>query len=149
MLVGIGTLAFMLWEPTIEGRNAHATLFEVYFKDPFLAYAYVGSIPFFVALRQAYKVVGYAGQHNVLSAAVKALRTMRNCAITLVGFVAVGEVFILLSESDDRAGGLFMGILITLGSVLMAVAAVMFERALQNAVPIESEPAAPADPKNC
>jgi hypothetical protein len=40
LLVGIGALALMLWEPHIEGRNTHATLFEVYFKDPFLAYAY-------------------------------------------------------------------------------------------------------------
>jgi hypothetical protein len=47
VLIGIGALAIMLWEPHIEGRNAHATLFEIYFKDPFLAYAYIGSIPFF------------------------------------------------------------------------------------------------------
>jgi len=31
VLIGIGTLAFMLWEPHIEGRNAQATLFEIYF----------------------------------------------------------------------------------------------------------------------
>ncbi len=37
VLIGIGTLALMLWEPHIEGRNAHATNFEIYFKDPFLA----------------------------------------------------------------------------------------------------------------
>lgn len=38
VLIGIGALAFLLWEPHVEGRNKHATLFEVYFKDPFLAY---------------------------------------------------------------------------------------------------------------
>ena len=62
VLVGIGALALMLWEPHIEGRNAHATLFEIYFKDPFLAYAYIASIPFFVALYQAFKVLGYVRQ---------------------------------------------------------------------------------------
>ena len=50
VLIGIGVLALLLWEPHIEGRNAHATLFEIYFKDPFLAYAYIASITFFVAL---------------------------------------------------------------------------------------------------
>ena len=44
-LVGIGALALLLWDPHIEGRNAHATLFEIYFKDPFLACAYIASIP--------------------------------------------------------------------------------------------------------
>ena len=140
VLIGIGALAVMLWEPNIEGRNAHATLFEVYFKDPFLAYAYVASIPFFVALYQAFKILGYAGQNKVFSpTAVKALRTIKYCAIAIIGFVAVGEMFIMLGDSDDRAGGVFMGILITFGSIVVAAAAAMFERILQNAVDIKSE----------
>jgi hypothetical protein len=140
VLIGIGALALMLWEPHIEGRNAHATPFEIYFKDPFLAYAYIASIPFFVALYQAFKVLGYAGQNNVFSqAAVNALRTIKFCAIAIIGFVAVGEIFIMLGKSDDRAGGVFMGILVTFGSVVIATAAAMFERILQNAVDIKSE----------
>lgn len=140
VLIGIGALALMLWEPRIEGRNAHATFFEIYFNDPFLAYAYVGSIPFFVALYQAFKVVGYAGQNKIFSqAAVKALRTIKHCAIALIGFVAVGEIVIMFSTSDDRAGGVFMGALITFGSIVIATAAAMFERILQDAVDIKSE----------
>ena len=139
VLIGIGALALLLWEPHIEGRNAQATLFEIYFKDPFLAYAYIASTPFFVALYQAFKVLGYAGQNKVFShAAVKALRTIKYCAISIIGFVAVGEIFIMLGNSDDRAGGVFMGILITFGSVVIATAAAMFERILQNAVDIKS-----------
>ena len=128
MLVGIGALAVMLWEPHIEGRNAHATLFEIYFKDPFLAYAYLASIPFFVALYQAFKVLGYIGQNKASSqATVKALRTIKFCALGIISFVAVGELFIMLGDSDDRAGGVFIGILITFGSVVIATAAAMFE----------------------
>ena len=139
VLIGIGVLALMLWEPHIEGRNAHATLFEIYFKDPFLAYAYIASTPFFVALYQAFKVLGYARHNKVFSqAAVKALRTIKYCAMSLIGFVAIGEIFIMLGTSDDRAGGVFMGILITFGSVVIATAAAMFERILQNAVDIKS-----------
>jgi hypothetical protein len=140
VLVGIGALALMLWEPHIEGRNAHATLFEIYFNDPFLAYAYVGSIPFFVALYQAFRVLGYAGQNQVFSpAAVRALRTIKHCAMATIGFVAIGELFILFNESDDRAGGVFMGILITFASMVIATAMVVLERVLQNAVDIKSE----------
>ena len=140
VLIGIGALALLLWEPHVEGRNAHATLFEIYFKDPFLAYAYVGSIAFFVALYQAFKVLGYAAQNKVFSpAAVKSLRTIKFCAIAIIGFVAVGEIFIMLHKSDDRAGGVFIGILITFGSIVVATAAAMFERVLQNAVDMKSE----------
>ena len=140
VLIGIGALALLLWEPHIEGRNAHATLFEVYFNDPFLAYAYLASIPFFVALYQAFKILGYIRLNKAFSqATVKALRTIKFCALGIIGFVAVGELFIMLNDSDDRAGGVFIGILITFGSVVVVTAAAMFERILQNAVDIKPE----------
>jgi hypothetical protein len=140
VLIGIGALALLLWEPHLEGRNAHATPFEIYFKDPFLAYAYIASIPFFAALYQAFKVLGYAGRNEVFShAAVKSLRTIKYCAMAIIGFVAGAEIFIMLHNSDDRAGGVFMGILIAVGSVVVATAAATFERVLQNAVDLQSE----------
>lgn len=134
VLAGIGALAFLLWEPRIEGRNAHATNFEIYFKDPFLAFAYIGSIPFFMALYQAFNVLGHAGGKRVFSQeTVKSLRTIRNCAIVMMGFAAVGEIFIMLGESDDRAGGVFMGLLVAFGSALIAASAAVSERILLNA----------------
>jgi hypothetical protein len=60
VLIGIGALVFMLWEPHLEGRNVNATPFQIYFQDPFLAYAYLASIPFFLALYQAFQVLGHA-----------------------------------------------------------------------------------------
>ena len=45
----------------------------------------------------------------------------------------------MLHTSDDRAGGVFMGILITFGSVIIATAAATFEWILQNAVDLKSE----------
>src|SRR6476661_6239302 len=140
VLIGIGVLGLLLWEPHIEGRNAHATLFEIYFKDPFLAYAYVGSIPFFFALYQAFKVLGYAGQNKVFSQeAVKALRTIKYCAIAIIGFVAVSVIFMINGDRDDRPAGVFMRLLITFPAIVVATAAAIFERVLQNAVDMKSE----------
>jgi len=138
VLLGAAALAFLLWEPHLEGRNAQATLFEIYFRDPFLAYAYIASIPFFAALWQAFKMLGYARQDKLLpEAAVKALRIIKYCALAIIGFVAVGEVFIMLNESDDRAGGVFLGILITFGAILVAAAAARVERIVQSKEPCE------------
>ena len=129
VLAGIGALAFLLVEPVFEGRNANATLFQVYFNDPFLAFAYVGSIPFFIAVYQAFLVLGFAGQHGAFPPTVGAsLRIIRACALTIIGFVAVGEVFIMLHESDDRAGGVAMGLFIIFGCVLVATVATLLER---------------------
>ena len=140
VLIGIGALALMLWEPHIEGRNAHATLFEIYFKDPLLAYAYIASIPFFIALYQAFKVLEYVRQNKTFSqATVKALRTIKYCAIAIIGFVAVSVIFIIFADDDDRPAGVFMRILVAFPSLVIATAAAMFERILQNAVDIKSE----------
>jgi hypothetical protein len=133
-LIGILVLAFLLWEPHLEGRNAHATLFEIYFNDPFLAFAYLGSIAFFVALFQALKVLGYAARHGVLpAAAANSMRTIKYCAMVIVAFVVVGEIYIILAESDDRAGGVFMGVLIASGSIVVAATAAKIERNLRKA----------------
>src|SRR5262245_58461756 len=119
VLIGLGALAILLGEPHLEGRNANATPFEIYFKDPFLAYAYVASISFFVALYQAFKLLGYAGQNKVFAPpAVHAMRTIKYCAIAMIGFVWVGEIVFILPNSDDRPPGLVMGILVTFGAIV-------------------------------
>jgi hypothetical protein len=139
VLIGLGALAFLLGEPHLEGRNAHATVFEVYFKDPFLAYAYVASIPFFVALYQGLVVLGYAGQDRVFSpAAAAAVRKIKICAIAMICFAAVGVLIIMLQESDDRAGGVVMGLVATFGSIILAAAAATVQRILQTAAAMKS-----------
>ena len=139
VLIGIGALALLLWEPQIEGRNAHATLLQTYFNDPFLAYAYTASIAFFVALYQAFKVLGYARQEKLFSqASIKALRTIKFCATAIIAFVAGGEIFIMVGNSDDRAGGVFMGILIAFGSLVIAAAARTCEGILKSAADMKS-----------
>lgn len=141
LLIGIVTLGFLIWEPQIEGVNAHATNFEIYFKDPFLALVYLGSIPFFIGLYKAFKVLGYARQNKVFSeVAVKALRTIKYCALLTIGFVVIEEVFIILNHgNDDAAGGIFMGVIIAFASVVIATLAAIFEKILQNGVDIKSE----------
>ena len=142
VLVGVGTLALMLWEPHIEGRNVNATLFEIYFKDPFLVYVYIASISFFVILYQVFKLLGYIGQNKIFSLdSVKALRTIKYCAIILVAFITGAEAyfFIIQRSKEDIAGGVAMGILMIFICAIIGTAAAVFEKILQNAVDMKSE----------
>lgn len=142
VLVGIGALALMLWEPHLEGRNAHATTFEIYFRDPFLAYAYLASIAFFTALFQTFTLLGYIGRNQVFSLdSVRALRTIKYCAMVLVAMIggAVAYISIVVRGKDDPAGGVAMGLVMIFVSVVIGTAAAVFERLLQNAVDIKSE----------
>lgn len=142
VLVGIGAFVLLLVEPRFEGVNANATsLSQIYFDDPFLMLVYAGAIPFFIALYQAIKILGYAGKNNIFSlSAVKALRTIKHCALTIIGFVVVEEIFIMLNHgNDDAAGGMMVGVFIAFGSIVVATVAAVFERILRNAVDMKSE----------
>ncbi len=136
VLIGIGTLTFMLWEPHIEGRNAHATIFEIYFKDPFLAYVYVGSTPFFVVLYRAFALLGHVRQSGRFSQmTLDALRAIKRYAIALIGFVAVGAVFIIMfGDKEDRPPGIFLSFLFLSASSAIAIVAAMLARNVQNAL---------------
>ena len=139
VLIGIGALAFMLWEPHVEGANAHATWFKMYFNS-FVMYAFIGSTAFFAALYHSFKVLGYVGQDKTFSqATVNSLRIIKYCALALIGFVAVSVIFMIGGDREDRPAGLFMRILVTFPAIIVAAAAAISERILQNAVDIKSE----------
>jgi hypothetical protein len=142
ILIGIGALAFLLWEPHLEGRNVDATLFEMYFNDPFLAYVYIGSIPFFAALYQAFMLLGHIRQNKIFSQnSIKALRMMRYCATALVVFIIGAEAYIVIVQrgKDDIAGGVAMGLFMAFISVIIATSAAVCERIVQSAGVMKSE----------
>jgi Protein of unknown function (DUF2975) len=139
VLFGAGVLALLLWEPHVEGANAHATLSAMYL-NPFIAYAYVGSVPFFVGLYQTFRMLGYVRKNEIFSEhSVRALRIIKFCGLTVIGFVVVSVIFMIGGDRDDRPGGTFMRILITIPSTIVAITAAICERILQNAVDIKSE----------
>lgn len=139
-LVAIGVLVWLIWFPQLEGRAANLDLISIY-KDPLIIYAYIGSISFFVALYQAVKLLGYIDGNQVFSqAAVNAVRNIKYCAITLSGFIVLGILYIRVSViADDPAGVTALGIFTTFAAIVIATAAAVFQRVLQNAVDIKAE----------
>lgn len=135
--LGVGALALLLWEPHLEGRNAHATLSEIYLKDPFLAYVYAASIFFFVALYQVFKLLGFIRQDDMFSQrSVKALRIIKYCGFTLAILIAAPVIylFIALRGQDDIAGGVAVGLFIVFVSGITAAVAAASEKMLRGAV---------------
>jgi hypothetical protein len=122
-LVGVGVLAGLIWMPQLEGRNANADLVTIYLGDPFLAYVYVGALPFFFGLYQAFHLLGCVGRGQACSPAAGA------------------EAYILLGPhaGEDRAGGVAMGVLAGFPCLIAATVAAVLERVLQNAVDLKSE----------
>ena len=140
LLIAIGVLAGMIRFPQTEGRATNLDFISIY-TDPLIIYAYIASIPFFVALYQVFKLLGYVDNNRVFSQrAVKAVRNIKYCAITISGFIVLGILYIrLFVNGDDPAGPTALGMFTTFASIVIATAAAIFERLLQNAVDIKSE----------
>jgi len=141
VLIGIVALAIMIRLPLTEGRAANLDLFSIY-ADPFILYGYAASIAFFVALYKAFKLLGYIGQNKVFSSSsVKALKSIKYCAIVLSILIVLAGLYIKLfhSKEDDPAGFLAMSIVTTFVSIVVATAAAIFEKLLQTAIDMKSE----------
>jgi hypothetical protein len=136
VLIGIGVLALLLIEPRLEGVNAHATSFaDIYLDDPFLAYAYLGSLPFFFGLYQAFKILSYIRHNKTFSQqTLKALRIIKRCTL-ITGVAIVGADtylrFAAMKSNDDPAGAIALGMAATLVCIVVAVVATMFERIIK------------------
>jgi len=141
LLIGVGALAALILEPQFEGRNVNADLFTIYFRDPFLLFMYIGSIPFFVALYEAFRLLGHIDHNRAFSqTAVDSLRNIKYCALCLVAVLITGMVIIrYASGEDDSAGATVIGIVVTFASIVVATAAAVFQELLQNAVNYKSE----------
>ncbi|MEO5499745.1 MAG: DUF2975 domain-containing protein [Candidatus Saccharimonadales bacterium] len=143
VLIGVAALAVLLIEPHFEGRNVDSSVFQVYFNDPFLAYVYVGSIPFFVALFQMFKLLSYIAQNKIFSqVATNTLKTIKYCAIITAGVIVSAIVYLriaALSNNEDATGAIMLGIIATIVSIVIATAAAVFGKTLQRAVDIKSE----------
>lgn len=141
VLMGIVALVIMIRFPLTEGRAANLNLLSIY-TDPFILYGYSASIAFFVALYKAFKLLGYIGQNKVFSLySVKALKRIKYCAIVLSVLIVLAGLYIRLfhNKADDPAGFLAMCILATFASIIVATAAAIFEKLLQNAIDMKSE----------
>ena len=141
MLIGIVALAIMIRIPSTEGRAANLDLFSIY-SDPFILYGYAASIPFFIALYKAFRLLGYIGQNKAFSLnSVRTLSSIKYCAIVLSIFIVMAGLYIRIfhNKDDDPAGFLAMCIVTTLVSLVVATAAAVFEKILQNGMDIKSE----------
>jgi len=141
VLIGIVSVIVLIRFPLTEGRAVNLDLFSIY-ADPFIMYGYVASMAFFVALYQAFKLLGYIGQNKIFSLnSVKALRNIKYCAIVLGIFIMMAALYIRIfhAQDDDPAGFIALGIITTFISIVIATAAAVFEKTLQSAVDIKSE----------
>ncbi len=140
VLTAILALIGLLRFPQTEGRAAHLDLLSIY-ANPFILYIYIGSIPFFGGLYQAFKLLGLIEDNKAFSPrAIIALRNIKFASLSLIGFITLAELYIrFAAHGDDSAGPTMLGIIVCLVVGVIATVAAVFQKLFQNAVDLKSE----------
>ncbi|MFC0558421.1 DUF2975 domain-containing protein [Halalkalibacter alkalisediminis] len=102
---------------------------------------YVSAIPFYFALYQSFTLLNYIDKNQAFShISVKALKKIKNCAITISGLYVIAIPFIyIMAEVDDAPGLILIGMVMIFAPLVIAVFAAVLQRLLQEAIEIKSE----------
>ncbi|RRJ62777.1 DUF2975 domain-containing protein [Paenibacillus oralis] len=108
---------------------------------PILIGVYGAAIPFFFALYQTLKLLSYIDKNIAFSeSSVKALKNIRNCAISIsILYAAILPILYIIAEKDDAPGLAALGLVIVFASIVIAVFAAVLQKLLRNAIDIKSE----------
>lgn len=132
VLITIGVFVGMIWFPQTEGRAASLDLFSIY-KDPFIIYTYIGSIPFFVGVYQTFKLLNVIDTNKTFSQdAVKTLKNIKLASISLISFIAAGLVYIrFFANGDDPAGPTMLGLVVIFALIVITIAVTISQKSIQ------------------
>ena len=107
---------------------------------PLLVGMYLAMIPFFIVLYQTLKLLSYIDRNEAFSKlSVKALKTIKYCAITISILYVLELPFLYLLTKADDAPGILIGITVIFASMVVAVFAAVLQRLLQYAIDIKAE----------
>lgn len=142
ILIGIPVLALCIFVVPKIGNFA-AVLYPdmAYLKYLVLIDLYATAVPYYAALYQAFKLLGYIDKNVAFSElSVRALLMIKYCAVIICCLYAAGmPLFYLIAEKDDAPGFIVIGLVMIFASLVIAVFAAVLQKLLKEAVAIKTE----------
>ena len=134
-MLGAAVLVLCLFALPIAITSTHEYYRPIWFG------MYVPAVPFFIALRQALRLLNYIEKNVAFSdLSVQALKKIKYCAIAICSLYVIGMPYVFYIAGKDNATGMVaVGLIIVFASLVIAIASAVFQRLLQNAVDIKSE----------
>jgi hypothetical protein len=143
-LIAIAAIAVCIFGlPGIVAKEAAKTPKTAWLAYLFLVGTYIMSIPFFVALYQAFKLLTYIDGDKAFSGfSVKALRHIKYCAVIISALMVAGIAAVMVlsvGKGEDIAGIVAAGLLVTFASSVVAAFAAVLQKQVQKAIDMKSE----------
>src|SRR5690606_29178916 len=98
-------------------------------------------IPFFIALYQTWKLLGYVDKNDAFSLrSVVALRNIKYCALAFSALYALFlPIVYYVTQQEDAPGLMVIGLAMTCAPVVIAVFAAVLQKLLHSAITIKNE----------
>lgn len=139
-IIGVPGLALWIFGiPWLANNPANPDYANILY--PILTGIYISTIPFYIALYNAYRLLGYIDINIAFSElSVKALKNIKYCAITISALYVVMMPFVfLMADKDDAPGLIIFGMVPIFASMIIAVFAAVLQKLLKNAIDIKTE----------
>lgn len=142
IVMGIPVLALCIFlVPEIASFAAELYPDHAYVKYLIVIDLYAAAIPFYFALYQAFKLLGYIDNNKAFSElSITALKKIKYSANTIsILFVLGMPLFYMIAEMDDSPGIILIGMVLIFATIVIAVFAAVLQKLLKNAIDIKSE----------
>ncbi|SFJ16611.1 Protein of unknown function [Paenibacillus sp. UNC496MF] len=142
LVIGLPVLALCVFlVPKIGDFARESYPAMTYLKPLVVIDMYAAAIPFYVALYQAFKLLGYIDRNQAFSdLSVKALMKIKYCALATGTVYLLGmPLYYLLAKKVDPPSFMPFGSVIIFASLVIAVFAAVLQSLLQEAIRIKSE----------
>lgn len=142
IMLGIPVVALsVLLLPWIARDAAQSSIRMAYVIYGILILMYISVVPFFAALYQGFRLLGYIDSNKAFSElSLKSIQKIRSCAAAIsIIYLFAMPLFYIVAEIDDAPGVILVGMIFVFAPLTVAVFAAILKKLLKNAIDLKND----------
>ena len=142
IMLGIPVAALsVLLLPWIARDAAQSSIRMAYVIYGILILMYISLVPFFAALYQGFRLLGYIDSNKAFSElSLKSIQKIRSCAAAIsIIYLFAMPLFYIVAEIDDAPGVILVGMIFVFAPLTVAVFAAILKKLLKNAIDLKND----------
>ena len=142
IMLGIPVAALsVLLLPWIARDASESSIRMAYVIYGILILMYISVVPFFAALYQGFRLLGYIDSNKAFSElSLKSIQKIRSCAAAIsIIYLFAMPLFYIVAEIDDAPGVILVGMIFVFAPLTVAVFAAILKKLLKNAIDLKND----------
>ena len=142
VMLGIPVAALsVLLLPWIARDAAQSSIRMAYVIYGILILMYISVVPFFAALYQGFRLLGYIDSNKAFSElSLKSIQKIRSCAAAIsIIYLFAMPLFYIVAEIDDAPGVILVGMIFVFAPLTVTVFAAILKKLLKNAIDLKND----------